>query len=303
MTESIEIGIEESWIHIHYTRDKIEKTVYALKSSEITVEAYFEKFFEENRVTEEMRKDVREFLQNQKQPTNLHYQEFKSFLSKAISLHLVFGVTIALVVFGGYELGLSLDQYYQEYPRFTVIGFFLGVVIGGLLTFIIGQKYTVRSKNRQIFKAQPGNLTENEPSSTIEVSMDDVRKAVRKFSARLPQGVFQSILVKDDNSIDFKQLSHIIGGIPSKNFYMSKETYELFEEHEKLIAREMDIVQKAVDLYVMENKEYPILNYDPFRKVNYFKLISGHYLKTPPKVDFYISQYDGMICRIKPGKK
>ncbi|MDP4087251.1 MAG: DUF3939 domain-containing protein [Bacillota bacterium] len=305
MTESIEISIEESWIHIHYTKDTIEKTVYALKNNEITIEAYFEDFFEENRVSDEMRKDVREYLRNQKQPVNLHWQEFKHFLSKAISLHLVFGVTIALVVFGGYELGLSLDNYYHQYPAFTVIGFFSGIVIGGFITFIIGQKYSHHTNRKQMFGGQPSILISknDENLPIIDVTLDDVRKAVGIFSASLPQGVYRTILVKDDNSIDFNQLSYILGGVPFRNFYMSKETYEIFEEHDKLIPREMDLVQKAVDLYVMEKKEYPILKDDPFRKVNYYQLISGHYLKDTPKVEFYISQFDGMICSMEQGKK
>ncbi len=35
---------------------------------------------------------------------------------------------------------------------------------------------------------------------------------------------------------------------------MSKETYDLFEENEKQIAAEMDIVQNAVDQYVKDHK-------------------------------------------------
>ena len=84
---------------------------------------------------------------------------------------------------------------------------------------------------------------------------------------------------------------------------MSKETYDLFEESEKIIALEMDIVQKAVDLYVKEHKELPMLKFDPHHKVNYFQLKQEHCLKEEPKTQFYITDLDGLITHIKPQKK
>lgn len=305
ITESIEIGIEESWIHIHYKKDMVEKTVFALRNNKVTIEAYFEEFFEENRVSEEMKTDVREYLKNLKQPANLHWREFKHFLSKAISLHLVFGITIALLAFGGYKLGLILDNHYFQYPLFTVIGFFSGIVIGGFLTYGIGQKYSHHTDRRQKFSDQtPFQINKHDYNlPLIDVTIDDMREAIGIFSSGLPKGVYRTIIVKDDNSIDSKKLFYTLGGIPTRDFYMSKETYELFEEHDKLIPQEMDLVQKAVDLYVMEKKKYPILINDPYRKINYYQLISGQYLKTTPKIQFYISQFDGMVCLLKPSKK
>ncbi|KLT19967.1 hypothetical protein AA980_00535 [Neobacillus vireti] len=137
----------------------------------------------------------------------------------------------------------------------------------------------------------------------IDVTIEDVRKAVRTFSDKLPKGVYRTILVLDDNSIDYQQLAPMLGGIPAKKFYMSKETYDLFEESEKQIPIEMDIVQKAVDQYVKERKEYPILKYDPLRRVNYYQLLQEHFLKTAPEIQFYITDLDGLITHIKPQKK
>jgi hypothetical protein len=301
MTESIEISIQEGWIYIHYANDNIEKTVYALKNDEITIETYIEQFFKENRVSEEIRKDVRNYLRNEKPKGNAHRDEFINFLFKALSLHMVFGLTIALTVFAGYKLGMFLDHRYHQYPVFTVMGFFSGIIIGGLLTYIIGQKYAKPLNRIQSAARIVGSPLRRRMKKypIIDVTIEDVRKAIRKFSESLPQGVYRTILVQDDNSIDFKQLAHFLSGIPSKKFYMSKETYELFEEQDKLIPYEMDLVQKAVDHYVNEKKAYPMLKYDPHRRVNYYLLQSEHYLKTHPQTQFYISKLDGMISHFK----
>ncbi|MGX6442390.1 DUF3939 domain-containing protein [Neobacillus sp. K501] len=136
----------------------------------------------------------------------------------------------------------------------------------------------------------------------IEVSIEHVRKAIRQFSDKLPKGVYRTIIVQDDNSIDFTQLASILGGIPSRRFYMSKETYDLFEEEDKKIPLEMDLVQKAVDLYVKERKEFPMLSFDPDRRVNYYQLIQEHYLKAAPEIQFYITKLDGLVTHIKPDK-
>jgi hypothetical protein len=181
----------------------------------------------------------------------------------------------------------------------------ISLIIGlaGLTVYSIVHKYfkstNQKSKqNKEINVVDTGN---NYP--TIEVTLDQVRKAVREFSDNLPKGVFRTILVQDDNRIDFEQLAPHLGGIPSNNFYMSKETYDLFEENEKLIPAEMDTVQKAVDQYVKDHKEYPMLQFDPQHRVNYYLLLQEHYLKESPVIQFYITDLDGLITHIKPRNK
>ncbi len=136
----------------------------------------------------------------------------------------------------------------------------------------------------------------------IDASLDDVRQAIRKFTDQLPKGTYRTILVNDDYSIDFSQLASFLDGIPSKKFYMSKETYDIFPENENMIPKIMDKVQKAVDQCVEEHGKYPILPFDPYRKVNYSELIQKHYLDSRPEIDFYITDYDGIITHIKPKK-
>ena len=241
---------------------------------------------------------------------NKQWKEFTNFLMKTLSINMVFGITVAVTVYGGYKVGTFLDARYSLYPLFTLVGLFSGIGIGGLAGYVMVQKYFKSSvegskelskkvKNESLKRDQQ----ESKEYSLIDVTIEDVRKAIREFSDNLPKGVYRTILVQEDNSIDFKQLASFLNGIPSKKYYMSKETYDLFEESEKQIPVEMDRVQIAVDQYVKEHKEYPMLNFDPQHRVNYYQLLQEHYLKSPPEIQFYITDLDGLVTHIKPGKK
>lgn len=305
VTENLELGFEEKYIYVHYTKGNTEKTACILKNKDKTKSEYLEPFFEENKVSEEMKKEVRKFLDNEKNFNDQHWNEFTNFLMKTLSLNMVFGLTIALTVFGFYKLGSFLDGRYGLQPWLTVVFTFLGIGIGGLTGYVMVQKYFKKpdEKDSQVKNVSQKEQAEAKNYPIIDVTIDQVRKAVRQFSDNLPKGVYRSIIVQDDNSIDFKQLAHILGGIPSKKYYMSKETYDLFEENEKIIPAEMDMVQKAVDLYVKERKEYPMLQFDPNRRVNYYQLVQEKYLKSAPVTQFYITELDGLITHIKPEKR
>jgi F0F1-type ATP synthase assembly protein I len=305
VTENLELGFEEKYIYVHYTKGNTEKTACILKNKDKTKSEYLEPFFEENKVSEEMKKEVRKFLDNEKNFNDQHWNEFTNFLMKTLSLNMVFGLTIALTVFGFYKLGSFLDGRYGLQPWLTVVFTFIGIGIGGLTGYVMVQKYFKKpdEKDSQVKNVSQKEQAEAKNYPIIDVTIDQVRKAVRQFSDNLPKGVYRSIIVQDDNSIDFKQLAHILCGIPSKKYYMSKETYDLFEENEKIIPAEMDMVQKAVDLYVKERKEYPMLQFDPNRRVNYYQLVQEKYLKSAPVTQFYITELDGLITHIKPEKR
>lgn len=136
-----------------------------------------------------------------------------------------------------------------------------------------------------------------------DITKEDVVKAVRKFSDNLPKGTFRTILVNEDFTIDFRQLRPYLPRAPKQKFYMSKETYEIFEEHEKDIPPLMDKVQRAVDAYVKEHKEYPILPYDHLHRVNGYLLVQEKLLDELPTIDFYITNYDGLVTHVKPKTK
>lgn len=303
--ENLELGFEDKWIYVHYQKGSIEKTACLLKNDNKSEEEHIYNFLEENQVSEEMKNEVKEFCKNGMNHHDEHWREFTNFLIRALSLNMVFGITIALSIFCGYKLGAILDTRYSIYPTFTIIGTILGIGIGAITVYSMVQKYFKGSiqndKSIKNPKKTGQNTEKNYP--IINVSLDEIRKAIREFSDNLPKGVYRTILVQEENSVDFKQLAPFLGGIPSKKFYMSKETYDLFEESEKHIPVEMDLVQKAVDLFVKEHKEYPMLKFDPLHKVNYFQLRQEKYLKEEPKVQFYITDLDGLITHIKPQKK
>jgi Protein of unknown function (DUF3939) len=218
------------------------------------------------------------------------------------------GISLGLIIFGGYKGGSRLDETLSLYPTFTIIGVLGGLFIGGVICYLMFYKY-LKSPEKKKYSEAKNNTSQNNKSNVtdewqvIDVTLDEVIKAVRTFSERLPKGVYRTILVNGDYSIDFKQLAPILKGIPSRPFYMSKETYDIFEEKDKDIPPILDTVQKAVDQYVKEQKKYPMLPYDPLRRVNYYLLIQEHYLEKKPDLELYITDYDGLISHEKPKRK
>ncbi|MBT2640315.1 MULTISPECIES: DUF3939 domain-containing protein [unclassified Bacillus (in: firmicutes)] len=181
-------------------------------------------------------------------------------------------------------IGWLLDLMFDLFPYLTILS-----STAGLVQFII---FYARVKKKSKETTWP----------IIEASVDQIKKAVRTYSEHLPKGVYRTILVKEDNRIDMEQLAPLLKGIPSRNFYMSKETYDIFTEEEKNLAITIDKVQKAVDLYVKEHKEYPMLPYDPLHRVNYYQLLNAHCLDIQPEIELYITNYDGLITHKKPEK-
>jgi hypothetical protein len=307
VTEKLELELEDKWIYAHYTKGSIEKTTCILKNEDKSQMEYLSSFFKEINVSEAIKKEVEKYFITLKDSNaSAHWKEFTNFLLKTLSLHTALGIAIAIAVYTGYLLGSKLDTRLSVFPLFTLVGIFLGITIGVLTGYIMVKKYSkfpadhLNKEGTPNSKSMPNDLKEY---PRIEITIDQVRKAVREFSDNLPKGAYRTILVKEDNRIDFRQLALILGGIPSKNFYMSKETYDIFEEKDKHIPIEMDIVQRAVDQYVKEHKEYPMLKFDPSHRVNYYQLLQDHYLKTAPDVQFYITDLDGLITHIKPIKK
>lgn len=183
-------------------------------------------------------------------------------------------------------IGYLFDFLIGLFPLFTILGSIAG----------FAQLFIETRKEKTIIQK-----TETWP--VIECSVEDIRNAVRIYSDQLPKGVYRTILVKDDHSIDAAQLATILKGTPSRNFYMSKETYDIFDESDKNLAITIDKVQKAVDLYVKEYKEYPMLPYDPLNRVNYYQLLKANCLDAKPDIDLYITNYDGLVTHKMPKKQ
>ncbi|WP_053083687.1 DUF3939 domain-containing protein [Rubeoparvulum massiliense] len=141
--------------------------------------------------------------------------------------------------------------------------------------------------------------TIEEPSQEvpqIDCTLSEVRKAIHQYYRDLPKGTNLSIIICDDNSIDYSLLIPYLHGIPRQTYFMSKATYELFEDGE--IPRILDLVQKAVDRYIFERNELPIIDGDPYHKVSYLKL--RDYLDERPSIDTYLTDQENMITHRKP---
>lgn len=300
VTEDLELGLEEHLIYVHYKKGDYEKSASLLKSDGNLPKDSLYAFLAENNVSDDLKADISDFLDKAGSLKGKEWSDFTNFLMKAFSLHMVFGFAIAISVFIGYKIGDLLDRSFGLYPLFTLLGLGAGLALGGFSAYSMALKY-FRPDGGKPRKPEKNGSKPPKDWPEIDVDLVEVRQAVRKFSDGLPKGVYRTILVNEDNSIDFSQLAQILGGIPSKKYYMSRETYDLFEE--KDIPAEMDKVQRAVDLYVKEKREYPMLPFDPSRRVNYYQLLQDHYLKEHPKIQFYITDCDGLVSHIKPARK
>lgn len=136
----------------------------------------------------------------------------------------------------------------------------------------------------------------------IEATLHEIRQAVGTFSEQKRVGISLKVLVKDNNELDTSLLITHLGGIPSKAFYMSKETFELFEEEHRHIPYWIDKVQRAVDAYIHSEKEVPIIEGDPFQKISFFKLEKKALLTERPPLEFYYTEQEGMVSHRKQNK-
>ncbi len=158
-------------------------------------------------------------------------------------------------------------------------------------------KVLFRKKKNRDHKAKAKG-EENEVK-IVTVSIDEVREAVNKYAATLQQGVSLRSVVLDDHKLDYDLLHHYIGGKPDKPFYMSKETFEVFEEQH--YPKHIDQCQIACDQYLLENGEEPVIPGNPYRKISYFKL--QNYLVEKPPFDLYLHPQDRMVTHRAPNDK
>ena len=130
----------------------------------------------------------------------------------------------------------------------------------------------------------------------ISCSMEDMRKAVNDYAISLQDGISLRSLVMDNNEIDYELLYTHLGGKPDKSFFMSKETFEIFEDPE--YPKHIDLCQIACDQYLLEKGEEPVIPGDPHRKISYFKL--QNYLIERPPFDLFMHPKDQMVTHRSP---
>lgn len=133
-----------------------------------------------------------------------------------------------------------------------------------------------------------------------DISMHELKQAIRQYIDQLPDHVPLSTLIKDDLSINYQELAPFLKGIPIKTYYMSKETYDLFDEDEKHLAEDHDYIQKAVDQYIGLSSELPVIHGDPYLKVSYHKLMQRGLISYRPHAEFFINGKDHLVTTTRP---
>lgn len=129
----------------------------------------------------------------------------------------------------------------------------------------------------------------------VDVTLPQIKQAVRQFEAEMPDPINRTVLIQEDNSIDMSRLKRYLGGVPQQNFYMSRETFEIFEEKDKLVPYYLDLVQSAVDNYVNDTGKLPLLEDAWLPEVHYRLLATEHYLKETPPFPLYITDEEMML--------
>ncbi|MDL4842787.1 DUF3939 domain-containing protein [Aquibacillus rhizosphaerae] len=134
----------------------------------------------------------------------------------------------------------------------------------------------------------------------INISLPEIKRAIQKYSLELPDDIPLSVIINDDLSIDYHLLAPILKGIPKEKYFMSRETYEIYEEQDYKLALEIDMVQKAVDNYMKQTDDLPVIHGDPYKKVSFHKLEKLDLIDYRPAYDFYVTNEEYLITNEKP---
>lgn len=133
----------------------------------------------------------------------------------------------------------------------------------------------------------------------IDISLPELRHAIHEYEQTLPKGVNRTVLLDDTQEIDTKRLKHHLSGIPKQRFYMSKETFHIVPEEERDVIYEMDQVQRALDLYMDQEKKLPLRKFENALQLDLTRLREGGYLKTLPKRPYYVVD-ETLIVSLEP---
>lgn len=135
----------------------------------------------------------------------------------------------------------------------------------------------------------------NPKSDQLTVTMPQLRQAIRKFEEDMPSPINRTALIMEDKSIDLSRLKRYLGGIPNQKFYMSRETFEIFEEEDRLVPYYLDMVQAAVDNYINDTGKLPLIEDAWLPEVHYRLLATESYLKETPPFPLYITAEEMML--------
>ncbi|MBM7097753.1 DUF3939 domain-containing protein [Bacillus sp. H-16] len=144
-----------------------------------------------------------------------------------------------------------------------------------------------------------GNNRKKKPNvETKPVTIEEMRSAINQYAKQLNPDVSLRTIVKDNHEVDSDVLIEQLNCKPDRPFYMSKETFEIFEEAD--YPKWIDLCQVACDQYFLEKDEEPVTPGDSTRKVNYLKI--RNYMKDEPPFQLYLHPQDRMVTHRVPEK-
>ncbi|KGE17364.1 DUF3939 domain-containing protein [Paenibacillus wynnii] len=129
----------------------------------------------------------------------------------------------------------------------------------------------------------------------VKVTLPQIKQAIRKFEEEMPSPINRTVLMLEDKSIDLNRLKRYLGGVSDQKFYMSRETFEIFAEEDKLVPYYLDMVQSAVDNYINDTGKLPLLEDAWLPEVHYRLLSTERYLKETPPFPLYITDEEMML--------
>ncbi|RUT39720.1 DUF3939 domain-containing protein [Paenibacillus anaericanus] len=131
--------------------------------------------------------------------------------------------------------------------------------------------------------------------SVVQVTLEEMKQAVLRYEADMPEGINRISLMLSDGSLDTSRLTRYLGGISTRKFYLSRETYEIFEEEDRQIPYYLDLVQVAVDDYMDDKGKLPIIADSPQHQVDFSLLLREHYIKVTPPFPLYVTEQELML--------
>ncbi|MBP2001008.1 hypothetical protein J2Z69_002051 [Paenibacillus shirakamiensis] len=134
----------------------------------------------------------------------------------------------------------------------------------------------------------------------IEATIEDIRRAVMKYEDEMPAPINRMSLRQQDGSLDLSRLQRYLGGQSEQKFYLSRETYEIFPEHERHIPHYLDTVQVAVDDYVNTTGQLPLVENSTEYEVDCYRLVRENYLREVPTIPLYVTEQELMLTH-RPG--
>ncbi|WP_335870857.1 DUF3939 domain-containing protein [Bacillus sp. 2205SS5-2] len=124
--------------------------------------------------------------------------------------------------------------------------------------------------------------------SSQSVPKHSIDQAISEWGKNKHDTIDYSVLLKNDQSIDYTFLKPYLKTLPSNNIYMSRHTFKLYEESEKHRMYLLDTAQDALFLYLnkMDTTKIPTLKGS--KKLNQHSLILAKVIEEPFPVDLYI---------------